>query len=190
MHSPTRPIRIITFVLAVFVAGCFKADQNGTAVSRSDERRPAILGSTHADGDGSAIQAHPRLSKVGFTGVPGHPRAVTEGLVSGTYEVTDSLEIISSEITLDSRGDADSVVVFQLASMLIATADRGVNPSAQGFDDFWQVDGSSIPGTGSVFPVGMSADPTMTTQTVTTLDARTMAWIASTTLNTHAIARQ
>ena len=87
MHSPKHPIRIITFLLAVFVAGCFKADENGTATSRSDERRPAVLGSTHADGDGSAIQARPRLTKVGFTGVPGHPRAVSEGLVSGAYEV-------------------------------------------------------------------------------------------------------
>jgi len=74
-------------------------------------------------------------------------------LAPGLYKSTSSLEISSGDLTLDAKGDANAVFIFQMASTLTTTTGRQVilAGGAKAANIYWQVGSSATLGTTSVF---------------------------------------
>jgi len=112
-------------------------------------------------------------------------------LYPGLYKSTSSLEITSGDLTLDARGDADAVFIFQMASTLTTTAGRQVilSGDANARNVYWQVGSSATLGTTSVFKGNILALASITLQTGATLDGRALAQTGAVTLDGNTITR-
>ena len=110
-------------------------------------------------------------------------------LAPGLYKSTSSLAISSGDLTLDARGDADAVFIFQIASTLTTTSGRQVilSGGAQARNIFWQVGTSATLGTTSSFKGTIMADQSITLTTGARLDGRALARIAAVTLDSNTI---
>jgi hypothetical protein len=110
-------------------------------------------------------------------------------LAPGLYKSTSGLEIASGELTLDGRGDANSVFIFQVASTLITSAGRQVIliGGALAANVYWQVGTSATLGSGSVFKGTILADQSITMNSGATLDGRALARIGAVALNASTI---
>jgi ice-binding like protein/Big-like domain-containing protein len=154
-----------------------------------------VNGAIHA-GDSAAAQAEFDLTTafndaagrtVGAVTVAGNLGGRT--LTPGLYKSTSSLEISSGNLTLDARGNANAVFIFQMASTLTTTAGRQVilSGGAKAANIFWQVGSSATLGTTSVFKGTIMADQAITLTTGATLDGRALARIAAVTLHANII---
>src|SRR5207302_2542202 len=94
---------------------------------------PGIVNGTIHAGDPAAAQAQLALTTaynnaagrtVGAITIAGNLGGRT--LTPGLYNSTSSLEISSGDLTLDAQGDADAVLIFQLAPTLTTTLGRPV----------------------------------------------------------------
>lgn len=98
-------------------------------------------------------------------------------LAPGLYKSTSSLAISSGDLTLDARGNAAAVWIFQIASTLTTTSGRqvilagGANPA----NIFWQVGSSATIGTTSVFQGTILASASISMLTGSTLTGRALA---------------
>jgi hypothetical protein len=112
-------------------------------------------------------------------------------LAPGLYKSTSSLAISSGDLTLDAKGNAKAVFIFQMASTLTTTAGRQVilKGGALASNVFWQVGSSATLGTTSVFKGTIMADQAITLNTGATLDGRALARIAAVALDTNAVTR-
>ena len=110
-------------------------------------------------------------------------------LAPGLYKSTSSLEISSGDLTLDAKGDANAVFIFQMASTLVTTVGRQVflKGGAQASNVFWQVGSSATLGSYSVFKGTIMADQAISFDTSARLDGRALARIAAVTLDTNAV---
>ena len=112
-------------------------------------------------------------------------------LAPGLYKSTSSLEISSGDLTLDAKGDARAVFIFQAASTLITTVGRQVilKGGAVASNVFWQVGSSATLGTYSTFKGTIMADQAITLKTGAVLDGRALARIAAVALDSNAVTR-
>jgi hypothetical protein len=112
-------------------------------------------------------------------------------LAPGLYKSTSSLEISSGDLTLDAKGNANAVFIFQMASTLTTTSGRAVvlKGGAKAANVFWQVGSSATLGTRSVVKGTIMADQAITLNTGATLDGRALARIAAVALDTNAVTR-
>ena len=110
-------------------------------------------------------------------------------LPPGLYKSTSSLAISSGDLTLDARGDANAVFIFQMASTLTTTAGRSVilAGGAKASHVFWQVGSSATLGTTSSFKGTILADQSITLATGATLNGRALARIGAVALSGNAI---
>ena len=118
-----------------------------------------LTGTTHA-GDAASARAMADLTTA-YNDAAGRTRApVTVAgnlggmtLGPGLYKSTSSLSISSGDLTLDARGHANAVFIFQMASTLTTTPGRAVvlSGGAKASNVFWQVGSSATLGTTSVF---------------------------------------
>ena len=110
-------------------------------------------------------------------------------LAPGLYKSTSSLAISSGDLTLDAKGNANAVFIFQMASTLTTTSGRHVilKGGARAANVFWQVGSSATLGTTSVFKGTIMADQAITLNTGATLDGRALARIAAVALDTNAV---
>lgn len=165
----------------------------GTAVTGFP---PGILVGTQHISDASSVQAKLDLTTgynnaagrtLGPVSVAGNIGGMT--LPAGLYKSTSGLEISSGDLTLDAKGDANSVWVFQIASTLTTTAGRKVilSGGAKATNIFWQVGTSATLGTTSVFKGTIMADQSITMNTGATLEGRVLARIGAVTLNGNTI---
>ena len=154
-----------------------------------------VSGTIHA-GDPAAALAKLDLTiayndaagrKVAPISVAGNLGGLT--LVPGLYKSTSSLAISSGELTLDARGDANAVFIFQIASTLTTTTVRKtiLIGGAQAKNIFWQVGSSATLGTNSVFHGNIMADQSISLTTGATLNGRALARIGAVTLDTNII---
>jgi len=110
-------------------------------------------------------------------------------LPPGLYKSTSSLAITSGDLTLDARGDANGVFIFQMASTLTTTAGRAVilSGGARASNVFWQVGTSAALGTTSAFKGTIMADQSISLNTGASLNGRALARIGAVTLAGNAV---
>lgn len=112
-------------------------------------------------------------------------------LPPGLYKSTSGLAISSGDLTLDAKGNANAVWIFQMASTLITTSGRKVilSGGAKAANIFWQVGTSATLGTTSVFKGTIMADQSITMNTGAVLEGRVLARIGAITMNGNTIVR-
>jgi hypothetical protein len=165
----------------------------GTAVTGFP---PGILTGTLHAGDPTAAQAQLALTaayndaagrSVGAIGVAGNLGGRT--LAPGVYKSTSSLEISSGDLTLDAKGNADAVFIFEMASTLTTTTGRKVilAGGARAANIIWQVGSSATLGTSSVFKGNILAMASITVTTGASVEGRLMARTGAVTLDSNVI---
>jgi len=112
-------------------------------------------------------------------------------LTPGLYKSTSGLEITSGDLTLDARGNANAIFIFQMASTLTTTEGRQVilAGGAKASNVFWQVGASATVGTNSTFAGTIMADQSVTLITGATLNGRALARIGAVTLDASTVTR-
>ena len=112
-------------------------------------------------------------------------------LTPGLYKSTSGLEISSGDLTLDARGNANAVFIFQIASTLTTTEGRQVilAGGAKASNVFWQVGSSATLGTNSTFFGTIMADQAVSLITGATLQGRAMARIGGVTLDANTVTK-
>ncbi len=110
-------------------------------------------------------------------------------LTPGLYKSTSGLEVTSGDLTLDARGNASAVFVFQMASTLVTTAGRQVilAGGANASNVFWQVGTSASFGTTTAFVGTVMADQSISFDTGATLNGRALARIGAVTLDSSTV---
>ena len=140
----------------------------GTAVTGFP---PGMLAGTQHIADPTSAQAQLDLTAayndaagrtVGAIMLAGNLGGMT--LAPGLYKSTSSLEISSGDLTLDAKGDASAVYIFQMGSTLVTTVGRKVilAGGAQAANIYWQVGSSATLGVSSVFKgniLALAVDP-------------------------------
>jgi len=165
----------------------------GTAVTGFP---PGVLVGTLHAGDPSAAQAQVALTaayndaagrSVGVIGAYGNLGGLT--LAPGIYKSTSSLEISSGDLTLDAKGDANAVFIFEIASTLTTTTGRKVilAGGARAANIIWQVGSSATLGTYSVFKGNILAMASITVSTGASVEGRLLARTGAVTLDTNAV---
>ena len=156
-----------------------------------------IVGTQHA-GDTAAAQGEADLTTA-YNDAAGRtlcPITIAgnlggQTLTPGLYRSTSSLEISSGDLTLDARGDASAVFIFQMASTLMTTSGRQVFliGSAKSAHVFWQVGTSATLGSTSAFQGTIMADQAITLTTGATLNGRALARVAAVALDSNTIVK-
>jgi len=165
----------------------------GTAVTGFP---PGILVGTLHAGDPTAAQAQIALTaayndaagrSVGVIGAYGNLGGLT--LAPGVYKSTSSLEISSGDLTLDAKGDANAVFIFEMASTLTTTTGRKVilAGGAQAANIIWQVGSSATLGVNSVFKGNILAMASITVNTGASVEGRLLARTGAVTLDTNVV---
>jgi hypothetical protein len=110
-------------------------------------------------------------------------------LAGGLYKSTSGLEISSGDLTLDAKGDANAVFVFQMASTLDVAVGRKVvlTGGAKASNVYWQVGTSANIGSSAVFKGSVLADQSISLQTGAVVDGRLLARIGGVTLQSNTI---
>ena len=165
----------------------------GTAVTGFP---PAVLIGTKHAGDPVAAQAQLALTasyneaagrSLGAIAVAGNLGGQT--LAPGVYKSTSSLEISSGDLTLDAKGDANAVFIFEMASTLTTTTGRKVilAGGAQAANIIWQVGSSATLGVNSVFKGNILAMASITVNTGASVEGRLLARTGAVTLDTNVV---
>jgi len=155
---------------------------------------PAILNGTLHIADPTAALAQLALTtaynaaagrSVGAIMVAGNLGGLT--LAPGVYKSTSSLEISSGDLTLDAKGDANAVFIFEMASTLVTTTGRRVilAGGAQAANIIWQVGSSATLGVSSVFKGNILAMASITVNTGASVEGRLLARTGAVTLDTN-----
>ena len=165
----------------------------GTTVTGS----PTVIGTQHL-GNPTAAQAQADLT-VAYNDAAGRkcrPVSVAGNLggltlAPGLYTSTGSLEVSSGDLTLDGKGNANSVFIFQMATTLSTTPGRQVflTNGAQAANVFWQVGSSASIGTTSVFKGSIMAYQAIALQTGAKLDGRALARVAAVTMDNNVVTK-
>jgi hypothetical protein len=110
-------------------------------------------------------------------------------LAPGLYKSTSSLEISSGDLTLDAKGDASAVYIFQMASTLVTTVGRKVilAGGAQAANIYWQVGSSATLGVSSTFKGTIMALASITAANGALVDGRLLARTAAVTLDDNTV---
>lgn len=156
-----------------------------------------VIGTKHL-GDPTAAQAEADLTTAyndaaGRTLCPvsiaGNLGGLT--LAPGLYKSTSGLEISSGDLTLDAKGNASAVFIFQMASTLTTSAGRQVilKNGAKAANVFWQVGSSATLGTTTKFKGNILSYQAITLQTGATLDGRALARVAAVALDTNTVTK-
>jgi len=110
-------------------------------------------------------------------------------LSPGLYKSTSSLEISSGDLSLDAKGNANAVFIFQVASTLNVSVGRQVvlSGGAKASNIFWQVGTSANLGANSTFKGTILADQSISLQTGARVDGRLLARIGAVTLQSNTV---
>jgi cytoskeletal protein CcmA (bactofilin family) len=122
---------------------------------------------------------------VGAIGIAGNLGGQT--LVPGVYKSTSSLEISSGDLTLDAKGNANAVFIFEMGSTLVTGTGRKVilAGGAQAANIIWQVGSSATLGVSSVFKGNILAMASITVATGASVEGRLLARTGAVTLDSN-----
>ncbi|MDD5105472.1 MAG: Ig-like domain-containing protein, partial [Desulfuromonadaceae bacterium] len=95
-------------------------------------------------------------------------------LPAGTY-TSGSTMLISTPLTLDAKGDANAVWVFQIGSSLTTTNSVSLTNGAQAENVFWVPAASATVGVGTIFNGNIIAGVSATGQTGAVINGRILA---------------
>jgi len=165
----------------------------GTAVTGFP---PAVLVGTLHAGDPTAAQAQLALTaayndaagrSVGAIAVAGNLGGMT--LAPGVYKSTSSLEISSGDLTLDAKGNANAVFIFEMASTLVTTTGRKVilAGGARAANIIWQVGSSATLGVSSVFKGNILAMASITVNNGASVEGQLLARTGAVTLDSNVV---
>jgi hypothetical protein len=153
-----------------------------------------IRGNTHLT-DGTAQTAQTNLSSAYINAAARTNPIVVSGdvggmtLPPGLYASVSSLEITSSDLTLDAQGNPAAVFIFQIASNLTVAADRQVvlAGAARAANIYWQIGDSATLGARSAMHGSILANQSITLESRATLDGRALARMGAVNLNANVI---
>jgi len=109
---------------------------------------------------------------------------------AGVYKASSSVGITGA-VTLDGMGNPDAVFVFQVTSTLITASGSSVVliNDANACNVYWQVGSSATLSTHTAFKGTIMALASITVQTNTTVEGRTLARTGAVTLDSDSITR-
>lgn len=112
-------------------------------------------------------------------------------LAPGLYNSQSSLAISSGDLTLDAKGDANGVWIFQMGSTLTTTSGRKIilSGGAKAANIYWQVGSSATFGTTSAFKGNVLAAISITMNTGSTLEGRALTQSGAVALNSATVTR-
>jgi hypothetical protein len=112
-------------------------------------------------------------------------------LMPDLYKSTAGFEVSSGDLTLDARGNPDSVFVFQMASTLTVASGRRLilKNGANANNIYWQVGSSATFGTGCAFAGNVMAYASVTMTTGATLTGRLLAINGAITLDSNSVSQ-
>jgi hypothetical protein len=154
-------------------------------------------GSIHSN-DADAIQAKTDLTAayneaMGRAGGPITKEGEIGGqiLLPGLYKSPTTLAIGSGDLTLDAKGDANAVWVFQMDSSLVTGDNRRVIlvGGAKADNVFWQVGSSATLGIASVMKGNLLASTSITMNNAATLEGRVLCSTGAVTMNANTITK-
>jgi hypothetical protein len=127
----------------------------------------------------------------GATVLPGNLSGLT--FAPGVYKTSSTVQLTDASptgaFTLDAKGNADAVFIFQVGSSL--TTSPGTKMilagGAQAKNIFWEVGASATLGTTSVFQGNILAQASVSLKTGATLNGRALARTAAVTLDSNAV---
>ena len=151
---------------------------------------PGVAGTIHA-GDAQAAQAqldvaiayNDAASRAPTSSVAGD--LVGRTLTAGVYNSTSTLALTGTA-TLNAEGDPNAVFVFQIATALTTGSASHINliNGAQPCNVFWKLDTATL-GTNSTFVGTILALTSISVQTGTTVEGRTLARNGQVSLDTN-----
>jgi len=164
----------------------------GTAISGFPPGIVVPPGAIHA-ADAVAAQAQSDVTTA-YNVLAGQARTATltgqdlggKTLIPGVYFFATAAQLTGS-LTLDAKGDASAVFVFQIGSTLTTASNASVLliNGASPCNVYWQVGSSATLGTGTRFVGNLLALTSITLNTGTTVSGRALARNGATTLNTN-----
>jgi hypothetical protein len=205
--SPQLPVELLTTLDYVVLAGSTISSTGNTNITGDIGLSPGtsvvgfppgiITGGQHV-GDPSATQAKLDLTTtynscasrvLNPVTLVGNIGGMT--LPPGLYKSTSGLTISSGDLTLDAKGNANAIWIFQIASTLSTTSGRKVilTGGAKAANIYWQVGSSATLGTTSVFKGNILADQSISMNTGASLEGRAFARIGAVTLNGNTVVR-
>lgn len=110
-------------------------------------------------------------------------------LTSGLYRSAGSLQILAGDLTLDAKGDVNSVFIFQMLSSLNVGTSRKIilAGGAQAFNVFWQVGSSATIASNSVFNGSILAYQGIAVNSGATVNGRLAAITGSISLQSNVV---
>jgi Ice-binding-like len=123
----------------------------------------------------------------GGAALPGDLSGLT--FTPGLYTNASAVLLSAGNVTLDARGNANAVFIFQIGSTLITNGSTQVvlAGSAQAKNVFWQVGSSATLGTSSIFMGTIMALTSITLDTGATLTGRALARNGAVVLDSNTI---
>ncbi len=180
--SPITGASMTGFETVALVGTIYTVDASGPTgyVTNAAMLTQAMLDLTTAFNDAAGRTVNP----IGIAGNLGG-----QTLPPGLYKSTSSLEISSGDLTLDAKGDANAVWIFQIASSFNMTSGRQVFliGGAKASNIFWQVGSAATFGTTAVMKGTIMAYANITFATGASLEGRALARTESVTLDANTI---
>jgi hypothetical protein len=164
----------------------------GTAVTGFPPGQVIAPGATHA-ADAVALQAQSDVTTA-YNTLAGEASTSNktgqdlggQTLVAGVYTFTSSAQLTGS-LTLNAKGNANAVFIFQIGSKLTTASNSNVKliNGAQPCNVFWQVGSSATLGTNTSFIGNILALTSIALQTGTSVNGRALARNGAVTLDTN-----
>jgi uncharacterized protein (TIGR03437 family) len=108
---------------------------------------------------------------------------------AGLYKSTSSLSISAADLTLDAKGDATAVFIFQVATTFTTSLGRQVilAGGAKAYNVFWQVAGATTLGTNSVFQGSILSNQSITLNAGAAVTGRLLSLAGGVSLQSNVI---
>jgi hypothetical protein len=184
-------------------AGEFTQLTNGLSYAPDDVNPPYLVPAPYASTAAYLSQVKTDLMAVAaYLAADSNPGAVvshlntdalnTAILTKGVYHLDGDVAIIDGNLTLDGKGDADSVFIFNVSGNFITAATGGnivlVN-NAKASNVYWRIGGSTTIGTSSQFAGNVVSTQSIQLQTGATVQGRLISVAGNIQLDANSVTK-